>query len=98
MLDANDSLMMQVSRLIPWPWSRPDRASRALSAGSQRGYGLCPVCREFVRITRSQPARAAACPACGSLIGAVEPLWPVGPDDHGPAAPSSGVSDVWLDG
>jgi hypothetical protein len=98
MLVTAYSFMMQVSRLVPRPWSRPDRTTRALSAGSGRGYGLCPVCREFVRIALSEPARAAAYPACGNLIGEVQPLWPVGPDDHAPATASSSVSDPWLDG
>ncbi len=64
-------------KMLPNALEQASRRHRAHGADAERSSercGCCPICHDFVQAEFVQPGGLAACPHCGGLIGALEPL------------------------
>ena len=76
--------------------ARPGPAHRPSSRTPEGRYGRCPVCRDFVCVTFSDPVGDAPCPSCGQLLWLHELRWPFVCEDQGlPLRPPSSRRPRW---
>ena len=68
------ALAAQLARLVRSPSARLADRHAPIARDSTDGYGLCPLCGEFVAVEFDRPDGTADCPRCHQVIEDLDPL------------------------